>query len=123
AHTHSAMSLLGGVSDDLSLHPWLVDVQRVERRMTLEDIRLGVDLALVDMIRSGTTTVADMYCWGGRLLGDGLESGVRVVAAPGSFDLSRRGAAGSGLANGREVMRRTEELREDFLGDDRIDVR
>jgi 5-methylthioadenosine/S-adenosylhomocysteine deaminase len=56
------MTLLRGYADDLPLQTWLEDhIWRVEAHLTPDDIRVGAELAAVEMIRSGTTAFADMY--------------------------------------------------------------
>lgn len=62
AHQHTPMSLLRGFSDDLKLMDWLdKKMLPAESRMTPEDIYWGTKLAMAEMIKSGTTTFADMY--------------------------------------------------------------
>jgi len=62
SHTHAAMTLLRGIADDVPLHTWLHDhVWPIEQRLTEEDVYWGTMLGLMEMIRSGTTQIADMY--------------------------------------------------------------
>lgn len=63
AHGHAAMSLLRGFADDLPLQQWLRDsIWPTEARwVSPEFVRDGTQLALAEMIRSGTTCFADMY--------------------------------------------------------------
>src|SRR3954471_1535357 len=63
AHTHSPMTLLRGVADDLRLDVWLMGyMMPVEREFVRPDfVALGTRLACAEMIRSGTTCFADMY--------------------------------------------------------------
>ncbi|WP_277554590.1 amidohydrolase [Halobaculum limi] len=62
AHCHAAMTLLRGYADDEPLETWLRDhVWPVEGELTPGDIRVGTELGLVEMIRSGVTAFADMY--------------------------------------------------------------
>jgi len=62
AHGHSAMTLLRGVGGGLPLQRWLEEaIFPVEAKMTPDDIRAGVRWAIVEMLASGTTCVADMY--------------------------------------------------------------
>ena len=62
AHCHAAMTLLRGYADDKPLEAWLrEDVWPVEAELTDADVRAGADLALVELIRAGTTAFADMY--------------------------------------------------------------
>ena len=61
-HTHTGMSLLRGLGSDLPLKEWLFDtVFPVEDRLADEDLRLGMELSLLEMIASGTTAFTDMY--------------------------------------------------------------
>jgi 5-methylthioadenosine/S-adenosylhomocysteine deaminase len=62
-HTHAAMVMFRGLADDLALMDWL---QRYifpaeAKTVSPEMVRIGTRLALLEMIRSGTTTFADMY--------------------------------------------------------------
>jgi 5-methylthioadenosine/S-adenosylhomocysteine deaminase len=62
AHTHASMTLLRSYADDKALMDWLnKDIWPIEGKMQAEDIRIGAELAAVEMIKSGTTTFADMY--------------------------------------------------------------
>ena len=61
-HTHAAMTLFRGWGDDLPLMTWLQEhVWPAEEHMTAEDVYHGTRLALVEMIRSGTTHFNEMY--------------------------------------------------------------
>jgi 5-methylthioadenosine/S-adenosylhomocysteine deaminase len=62
-HTHIPMVLMRGLIDDLTLDDWLRKyIFPAEARNVTEDyVRWGSRLALAEMIRSGTTTFADMY--------------------------------------------------------------
>ncbi len=63
AHGHAAMTLLRGYADDQPLMNWLQEaIWPAETRwMSEEFVRDGADLALAEMLRSGTTCFADMY--------------------------------------------------------------
>lgn len=63
AHGHAAMSLLRGYADDLPLKQWLEDhIWPAEGQWINEDmVRDGTELAMAEMIRSGTTCFSDMY--------------------------------------------------------------
>ena len=62
-HTHIPMVLMRGLKDDVVLDDWLRKyIFPAEARNVTEDfVRWGSRLALAEMIRSGTTTFADMY--------------------------------------------------------------
>ena len=63
AHGHAAMSLLRGYADDLPLTPWLEQhIWPAEAEHVGEEfVRDGVELAIVEMLRCGTTSFTDMY--------------------------------------------------------------
>jgi len=62
AHTHSGMTILRNFANDLALEDWLFgNVLPVEEKLTPEDIYWGTLLGIAEMIKSGTTTFADMY--------------------------------------------------------------
>jgi 5-methylthioadenosine/S-adenosylhomocysteine deaminase len=84
-HTHSAMTLLRGHSDDVPLHTWLTHVRAFELRMTADDIAAGLRLALVEMLLSGTTGFIDMFQWDDALIDVVVASGMRANVAPAVF--------------------------------------
>ena len=63
AHGHSAMTLLRGYADDYALRPWLEDhIWPAEATHVSEEfVRDGTNIAMAEMIASGTTCFADMY--------------------------------------------------------------
>ncbi|MEF8830457.1 MAG: amidohydrolase family protein, partial [Halobacteriales archaeon] len=61
-HSHVAMTLLRSNVDDKPLGPWLrEDIWPIEEALQPEDVRAGTELGLVEMIKNGVTTFADMY--------------------------------------------------------------
>lgn len=60
-HGHSAMNLLRGVGSDLPLQDWLHVMWPIEDRMNEDDLRCGMELAIMEMLASGTTSFTDMY--------------------------------------------------------------
>jgi 5-methylthioadenosine/S-adenosylhomocysteine deaminase len=63
AHTHIPMVLMRGLIDDVTLDDWLRKYifPAEAKNVNEEYVRWGSRLALAEMIRSGTTTFADMY--------------------------------------------------------------
>jgi len=63
AHTHAAMNLLRGLADDLPLMTWLNEhIWPAEGRWVSEEfVHDGTQMALLEMLRSGTTCFNDMY--------------------------------------------------------------
>ena len=63
AHTHNPMTLLRGVADDLPLMPWLQEhIWPIEAAvMDSEYVADGVELAVAEMVRGGTTCCNENY--------------------------------------------------------------
>lgn len=84
AHTHAAMTLLRGYADDLPLMEWLEHkIWPMEARLNGEDVYWGTMLAIVEMIKSGTTCFADMYFFMEEVARAVEQSGIRAVIARG----------------------------------------
>ena len=61
-HTHAAMTLMRGYADDMPLMKWLNEkIWPLEEKLQREDFYWGTMLCALEMIKSGTTTFADMY--------------------------------------------------------------
>ena len=62
-HSHAAMTLMKGLADDLPLMDWLNNhIWPAEQRWVNEDfVHDGTELAIAEMLRSGTTCFNDMY--------------------------------------------------------------
>lgn len=63
AHTHSPMNLFRGIADDLALEEWLNNhIWPAEAKWISDEfVHDGSQLAIAEMIRSGTTCFNDMY--------------------------------------------------------------
>ncbi|MFB6155836.1 MAG: amidohydrolase [Haloferacaceae archaeon] len=90
AHTHVSMTLLRGYADDKPLDAWLrEDIWPVEAALTPGDIRVGAELGILEMIRSGTTTFADMYFEIGEVAGAVADAGVRARIGRGAVTVGK----------------------------------
>lgn len=91
AHTHAYMTIHRNLADDLSFFEWLNLVQKVEEQLNEEDIYWATKLAIIEMIKSGTTCFVDMNIKSAKLnngpfsaaAGAVKESGVRAVISRG----------------------------------------
>ncbi len=83
AHGHSAMALLRGVADDLPLKQWLEEhIWPLEgEHVSREFVHQGSTLAMAEMIRSGTTTFADMYFFPDEVARAATDAQMRVQLA------------------------------------------
>ena len=80
-HAHAAMSLFRGVAEDHSLNNWLQKyIFPAEARNVTEDFVLwGSRLGVLEMLRGGITTYADMYYFEDVVAGVTKEAGMRGV--------------------------------------------
>ena len=104
AHTHAYMTIHRNYADDLAFFDWLEKVDRVEQGMTEEDVYWATLLAIIEMLRSGTTCFVDMAIKSAKeksgpksaVAGAVLDSGFRAVIC--------RGLAGT--ADSEESLRK-----------------
>lgn len=119
AHGHAAMSLLRGYADDQPLEQWLQEhIWPAEQRWVSADfVRDGAQLALAEMLRTGTTCFSDMYFFPGATAQAVVDAGLRAQIAFPVFELpSAWGqSADDYLAKGLQVL-------DDFQYSDRVQV-
>ncbi|MFC4103684.1 amidohydrolase [Paenibacillus xanthanilyticus] len=102
-HAHSAMSLLRGYSDDEALQVWLQDkMWPMEGKFNDEDAHWGNALAVIEMLKSGTTTFVDMY--------DRMPILAKVVEQSGMRGVLTRGVIG--LCSPAEQTAKLEEAKQ-----------
>ncbi|HSN68863.1 MAG TPA: amidohydrolase, partial [Thermoanaerobaculia bacterium] len=81
AHTHVPMTLFRGIADDRTLMDWLQNFifPAEAKNVDEEFVRWGTRLAAAEMIRTGTTTFADMYYFEAALAEEARAAGLRGV--------------------------------------------
>ncbi len=79
-HTHAAMTLMRGIADDLQLMNWLQNhIWPLEQKWMGEGfVKDGTDLAIAEMIRSGTTCFNDMYFFPDITAHQAVQHGIRA---------------------------------------------
>jgi len=83
AHGHSPMALMRGIADDVPLTQWLEEsIWPLEAQHVSESfVFAGANLAIAEMIRSGTTCFADMYFYPDQVAKAALAANIRVQLA------------------------------------------
>jgi len=90
-HTHTPMTLFRGYADDLPLQEWLFQhIFPTEGKFIMQDspeeakefIRCGSELAVYEMLRTGTTLFNDMYFHGDVTADVVQKAGCKAVLAP-----------------------------------------
>ncbi len=117
AHTHSPMSLFRGMSDDIALHDWLNDhIWPAEAKwMSDEFVSDGSQLAIAEMLRSGTTCFNDMYFFPEVTARLARDAGIRACIGLIAVDFPSAWAS-----NANEYIDRGLELRDKFRSDSLI---
>ena len=107
-HTHAAMTLFRGYADDLPLMEWLNEkIWPLEARLKAEDVYYGTLLACVEMIKSGTTTFADMYFF--------MDEAAKAVEKSGMRAVLSRGLIGV-APNAKEALEESKEFVQRYNG-------
>jgi 5-methylthioadenosine/S-adenosylhomocysteine deaminase len=110
AHAHAAMTLFRGFSDDLPLKTWLFErIFPAEARwLNPETVYWGALLGCLEMIASGTTTVADGYFFQDSTVKAVHEAGLRALVAQGVIDYPAPGVPdpSQNIDVGRNFMER-----------------
>lgn len=90
AHTHSGMTFLRSMADDLPLDRWLNEqIFPREAKLTSEDIKICTELAILEYLSSGITAIFDMYLTPGSIDEACIQSGMRCVQVGGMNDFSQ----------------------------------
>ena len=84
AHTHAAMTIFRNCADDLLFNEWLFGrILPLEAKLQGEDEYWGMMLAVMEMLRSGTTAFIDMYGYTDIYPRAVEDSGIRAALARG----------------------------------------
>ena len=80
AHTHAAMNLLKGYANDLPLMTWLQEhIWPAEGQLLSDEfVYQGTQLAIAEMLKSGTTCFNEMYFMPGQVAQAALDIGIRA---------------------------------------------
>jgi len=84
APTHASMTILRNCADDLLFGDWLFGrIMPLEDKLTADDCYWGTQLAIMEMLRSGTTSFIDMYYFMDALARAVEDSGIRATLSRG----------------------------------------
>ncbi len=88
-HTHSPMSLMRGIGEDMLFHEWLDRIWKIEDRIDAEYVYWATKVACIEMIRTGTTTFNDQYWFFDASVKAAREMGVRIATG---YDIIDKGS-------------------------------
>ncbi len=86
-HAHVPMTLFRGVADDMELFPWLQEkIWPMEANLKPYHIKAGTELGILEAVKTGTTTLFDMYFFEDVIAEVFTKFGVRGVLAEAILD-------------------------------------
>jgi len=117
AHTHSPMNLFRGMSDDLPLDDWLNNhIWPAEAQWVSDEfVHDGSEMAIAEMLRSGTTCFNDMYFFPEVTARLARDTGIRACIGLIAIDFPSAWAS-----NANEYIDKGLELRDRFRSDSLI---
>ena len=111
-HAHVPMSIFRETLDGYNLQDWLTKkIWPMEDKLTEEDIYYASYLSFLEMIKTGTTTINDMYFMTDGIINAMLESGVRLQTTRTLMDAT-------GEEQGNQRLKELQELIEKYDGKD-----
>ena len=118
-HGHAAMALFRGMADDTALQTWLEQhIWPAEQQWVSEAfVRDGTQLAIAEMLRSGTTTFSDMYFFPNIVAKAASDAGIRVQVTFPVFDFPTIWAQ-----DPDDYIRKGLAVRDDFKHSELVDV-
>ncbi len=91
-HSHIAMSIFRETVDGYKTQEWLTKkIWPLEERLTKQDIYYASMLSCLEMIKTGTTTVNDMYFMQDETIKAAINSGIRIQLTRTLMDRDGRG--------------------------------
>ncbi len=119
AHGHAAMTLFRGLADDYPLMTWLQNyIWPAEQQWVDEEfVKDGTELAIAEMLRSGTTCFSDMYFFPNQAAEAAHQAGIRAQIAFPVFDVP---SAWGRDAN--DYIHKGLQLRDDFKHNQYVEI-
>lgn len=113
-HTHAPMTLFRGIADDLRLQDWLERYifPAEAKNVTPDFVRAGTNLAVLEMLLSGTTTYTDMYYFEEVIAAATRQAGMRAVLGQTIIGFPVPDAK-----TPADALKRTEAFLKQFAGD------
>ena len=126
-HTHSFQSLLRGCVDGVDLGQWLTKVYESSADYGPEECYLGAALSFGEMLRSGTTAVADFFYLNARgndnvhaVIRAATDLGIRLVMGRAGLDAEWGGRGATETI--KQVVERFRALAADYKGHPLVEI-
>ena len=110
-HTHSPMSLMRGIEEDVKFQCWLQKIWEGEKNLDHDYVYWATKLACLEMIKTGTTTFNDQYWFFEDSVRAATEMGMRIATG---YDVMDKGDP----AEAERQKEQCEKKSAPFLGSD-----
>ena len=104
-HTHSPMSLMRGIGEDMLFHQWLDKIWKVEEHLDHDFVYWGTKVACLEMIRTGTTTFNDQYWFFDSSVKAAREMGMRIATG---YDVMDKGSHDEAVRQKEQCVAKSE---------------
>lgn len=105
-HTHAGMSLMRGIGEDLVFPDWISKIWDIEEHIDYDFVYWSTKVAILEMIRSGTTTFNDQYWFFKSSRRAAEEMGIRIATG---YDIMDKGSAAEAQRQREQCLRTTED--------------
>ncbi len=112
-HAHVPMSIFRETVDGYSLQEWLTQkIWPMEDKLTNEDIEVASALSFIEMIKTGTTTINDMYFTTDEIIKAAVNSGVRLQTTRTLMDAGNKELGDERLKELQELVEKYKDYNE-----------
>jgi 5-methylthioadenosine/S-adenosylhomocysteine deaminase len=118
-HTHIPMTLFRGYADDLPLKTWLEEhIWPAEAKyINAESVSIASNLAIAEMIQSGTTCFNDMYFFTNEIAICAKNAGMRAIISEGILDFPT-----PSFSSATNSLGHSEEMLQQWQSDPLVDI-
>ena len=88
-HTHSPMSLMRGIGEDMLFYDWLAKIWKIEDHLDHDFVYWATKVSCLEMIRTGTTAFNDQYWFFDSSVKAAREMGLRIATG---YDVMDKGS-------------------------------
>ncbi len=112
-HSHVPMSIFRETVDGLLLQEWLNQkIWPMEDKLTNEDIYYASCLSFIEMIKTGTTTINDMYFGTDEIIKAAVNSGIRLQTTRTLMDIGNKELGDERLKELEELVKKYKNYNE-----------
>ncbi len=106
-HTHSPMTLMRGIGEDMTFQEWISKIWQVEERLDHDFVYWSTRLACLEMIRSGTVCFNDQYWYFADSVKAALDMGMRIATG---YDVMDKGNKAEAERQKEQCLRMSEKF-------------